>query len=96
MTLKEKLNQLNYYSSPELAAYADRDRPRLASLASYKFRRVGGGRELMYAKWNKSAIKELDDESFDEIISRLKVLRAFIVKFGHMSISEFCLHFKEG
>jgi hypothetical protein len=89
MNLKEKLDLLNKYSTPSSASYSDRSLPELSKLVDYKFKRVGGGRELVYANWNEIEIDKILEVDFLQIISRLKAVQNISQETKDLSLVEF-------
>jgi hypothetical protein len=89
MNLKEKLDLLNKYSTPSSAGYSDRSLPELSRLVDYKFKRVGGGRELVYANWNEIEIDKILEVDFLQIISRLKAVQNISQETKDLSLVEF-------
>jgi len=87
--LNKRLKLLNKHSSPSSAAYSDRTNSKISTLVSYKFNRVGGGRELEYANWNNKAIETIDEKSFYEIIEDIKMTKILFKKTKNMSLVEF-------
>ena len=77
-TLDERIQLLNKYSSPNDAAYSDRRANWLSHLADYEFKEEGGGRELVYAKWDNDAIQAMDEDSFSELIKSLEINDHFL------------------
>lgn len=85
--MKSRIKLLEEYVSPAYFAYLDRvDGNRLTN---HEFKRVGGGRELVYAEWDTYIIDSMEENEFQSILNYLEIRKIFFEKYSHLTLFEF-------
>ena len=86
--LTDRIETLSKYATPEGCAWSDRSRNGISYLVDYMFEREGGGRRLVYSKWNRNLIESMSEDDFDKLIEELSFEKKMYEAFSKINIFE--------
>jgi hypothetical protein len=87
----DRIQQLEQYATKEYFAYKAREDGN--QLTHHEFKREGGGRVLLFCKWNISAVESLSDEEFKKKLFFVKALHDLEEHYKGMTLFEFLTSF---